>query len=589
MIGGVNINIFCRRQMKTKSFFFVILITIFSIPAFSQQPSHYDWGTFTRADTLRGMLTPLRTCYDVTFYHPDIRINPADSSIKGSNTIRFKVVTPFQKMQVDLFPNMNVDKILFEDGKECEYSREYGAVFITLPEKLQSGEHQIVFYYSGKPQAAQRPPWDGGFTWTKDGQGNPWVCVTCQGTGASLWWPNKDHQSEEADSTLLSITVPAGLEDVSNGRLRSVTDNPDGWKTYNWFISAPINNYDVTVNIGRFKHFNDIYTSADGSKLTLDFYVLPENYDKAKIQFEEAKTMLKCFETDFGKYPFYSDGYKLIDAPHNGMEHQSAVAYGNHYWHGYVGRSSSQVGLKFDFIIIHESAHEWWGNSVTSKDVADMWIHESFGAYAEGLYVEYNWGREASLDYINAKKQNVRNQRPIIGPYNVNHEGDGDMYDKGQLVLNTLRDVINNDSLWFSILRGIQSTFYHKIVTAGDITNYINEKAGANYDYFFDQYLRYPGIPELFAAVTQKGDETVVVYRWNADVKDFHMPVKVTTAKGKYEFIYPTTEFRMLKLKGLDPEDFKVASDLFYCREKIIRSYIDPKSTIDIERMSGRR
>ena len=573
-------------KFKTLSLFLFSIIAAY--PVLAQEPSHYDWGKFTRADTLRGMLTPLRTCYDVTCYHPDIRINPADSSIKGSNTIRFKVVSPFQKMQVDLFPNMNVDKILFEDGKECSYTREFGAVFITLPVKLENGEHQILFYYSGRPQVAKRPPWDGGFTWTHDKEGNPWVCVTCQETGASLWWPNKDHQSEESDSTLLSITVPPGLEDISNGRLRSITTTKDGWKTYNWFVSAPINNYDVTVNIGRFKHFGGIYTSTDGSKLTLDYYVLPENYEKAKIQFKEVKTMLKCYEHYFGKYPFYIDGYKLIDAPHNGMEHQSAVAYGNHYWKGYVGRSSSKVGLKFDFIIIHESAHEWWGNSITSADVADMWIHESFGAYAEALYVEYNWGRKESLDYINAKKQSVRNQRPIIGPYNVNHSGDGDMYDKGQLVLNTLRDVINNDSLWFSILRGIQKKYYHQIVTADDITNYINNTTGTNYNYFFDQYLRYPGIPEFFAFVTQKGDETVVLYKWNADVKDFHMPIEVTTAKNKYKFIYPTEKFQMLKLKNLDPEDFKIADDLFYCKTKIYRSYIDPNSTIQIDRMFGR-
>ena len=574
--------------MKLKTLPFFLLLIILAYPAWAQKPSHYDWGKFTRADTLRGMLTPLRTCYDVTYYHPDIRINPADSTIKGSNTIRFKVVTPFQQMQVDLFPNMNVDRILFEDGRECSYTREFGAVFITLPVKLESGKHQIVFYYSGRPQVAKRPPWDGGFTWTHDKEGNPWVCVTCQETGASLWWPNKDHQSEESDSTLLSITVPPDLEDISNGRLRSVTTTKDGWKTYNWFVSAPINNYDVTVNIGRFKHFRDLYTSSDGSKLTLDYYVLPENYEKAKVQFKEVKTMLKCYEHYFGKYPFYKDGYKLIDAPHNGMEHQSAIAYGNHYWKGYVGRSSSKVGLKFDFITIHERAHEWWGNSITSKDVADMWIHESFGAYAEALYVEYNWGRKESLDYINAKKQGVRNQRPIIGPYNVNHSGDGDMYDKGQLVLNTLRDVINNDSLWFSILRGIQKKYYHQIVTADDITNYINNATSTDYNYFFDQYLRYPRIPELIAIVQQKGSETTVMYRWNADVNDFHMPIKVTTAKNKYEFIYPTEKWQMLKLTDLNPEDFKVAEDLFYCKTNIHRSYIDPNSTIQIDRMFGR-
>ncbi|MGB9592216.1 MAG: M1 family metallopeptidase, partial [Candidatus Kryptoniota bacterium] len=377
---------------------------------------------------------------------------------------------------------------------------------------------------------------------------------------------------------LLSVTVPAGLEDISNGRLRSRIDLPNGMVQYNWFISYPINNYNVTVNVGKYAHFADTYTSRDGSKLTLDYYVLPENLQKAKKQFREVKTMLSCFEKYFGKYPFYRDGYKLIESSHNGMEHQTAVAYGNHYLMGYEGRATSSVGLKFDFIIIHESAHEWWGNSVTAKDIADMWIHESFGSYAEALYVECNWGHEAALEYINAKKQNVKNDKPIIGPYNVNKEGSPDMYDKGQLVLNTLRDVINNDTLWFSILRGIQREFAYKTVDADDIINYINQKTGVNYNYFFEQYLRYPEIPELIAIVTQKGDTSSLRFKWNANVKDFKMPVKVTTSKGHFEFIYPTTNWQTILLKNLDPKDFRVDEDEFYCNVKIYRYYIDPKS-----------
>jgi len=565
------------------SIFAYLILFIFIKFGFAQEPSHYNWGTFTRADSLRGYLSPIRTCYDVTYYHLDIAVNPSDSSIKGSNTIRFKVVRPFKEMQVDLFANMNIDKIEFEDGTPLKYSREFGAVFIYLPKELDKNSiHQIVFYYSGRPQVAVNPPWDGGFIWKKQKEGNPWVMVTCQGTGASLWWPNKDHQSDEPDSMLLSVTAPKGLEDISNGRLRSKIELPDGQTQYNWFISYPINNYDVTINIGKYAHFSDIYKSSDGSKLTLDYYVLPENLAKAKKQFVQVKTMLACYEKYFGKYPFYRDGYKLIESSHNGMEHQTAVAYGNHFLGGYEGRASSSVGLKFDFIIIHESAHEWWGNSVTSKDLADMWIHESFGAYAEALYVEYNWGHKAALEYINAKKQNVRNDKPIIGPYNVNHEGAGDMYDKGQLVLNTLRDVINNDQLWFSILKGIQKTFAYKTVTAADITNYINEKTGTDYNYFFDQYLRYSNEPEFFAFIVRKGSETAVRYKWDADVKDFKMPIKVTTSKEHFVFIHPTTEWQTLKLKDFDPKDFKVDKDEFLCKTKIYKSNIDPDSKIKL-------
>lgn len=569
--------------MKRLLPFFLLNALLMSQAVLAQEPSHYNWGPFTRADSLRGYLSPLRTCYDVTYYHLDIAVHPSTHSITGSNTIAFRVATPSAKMQVDLFADMKVDSILAEDGTALNYIREFGAVFIDLPAELAAGtEHRIVFYYSGKPQVALNPPWDGGFIWKGDKQANPWVMVTCQGTGASLWWPNKDHQSDEPDSMLISVAVPRGLEDISNGRLRSVIELPNGMTQYNWFISYPINNYDVTINVGKYAHFSDVYTSRDGSKLTLDYYVMPENLQKAKKQFREVKTMLSCYEHYFGKYPFYRDGYKLIESSHNGMEHQSAIAYGNHYRLGYEGRASSAAGLKFDFIIIHESAHEWWGNSVTSNDLADMWIHESFGAYAEALYVEYNWGHKAALEYINAKKQTVLNDKPIIGPYNVNQEGSGDMYDKGQLVLNTLRDVIDNDSLWFSILKGIQETFACKTVYADDITHYINQRTGTDYGYFFDQYLRYKDLPELEAFVTEKGSETVVNYRWDADVDSFRMPIKITTAKDRFEFVYPTEKVQTIRLKNFDPKDFRVDEDGFFCKTRILRFYVDPNSDIEL-------
>jgi len=569
--------------MKTlASSLFIISITIFC-SAHAQEPSHYNWGPFTRADSLRGFLSPLRTCYDVTYYHLNIKVDTTDKSIAGYNAIRFRATTSFEKMQVDLFANMRVDSILFEDGTVLNYSREFGAVFVTLPRQVDSGSvHQITFYYSGVPQIAVNPPWDGGFVWKRDSRGRPWIMVTCQGTGASLWWPNKDHQSDEPDSMLLSVTIPSNLEDVSNGRLRSKVDLGNGYTQYNWFISYPINNYDVTLNVGVYSHFGDVYTSRDGSKLTLDYYVLPENLSKAKKQFVEVKTMLACYEKYFGKYPFYRDGYKLIESSHNGMEHQTAVAYGNHYQMGYEGRASSPEGLKFDFIIIHESAHEWWGNSVTSRDLADMWIHESFAAYAEALYVEYNWGHKAALDYINGKRQNVRNDKPMIGPYNVNQEGSGDMYDKGQLVLNTLRDVISNDRLWFSILKGFQQKYAYQTVDADDVINYIDDRTGQNYNYFFEQYYRYSSLPEFFAIVTKKGNECALRYKWNADVKDFHMPIKVTTSKGRFSFISPTTEWQTMDLKNFDPKDFKVDEDEFFCKTRIMRFYIDPASSIKL-------
>jgi aminopeptidase N len=522
------------------------------------------------------MNSPERTCYDITYYHLDVKIDPAAQSIDGSNTIDFIVDSAFDRMQVDLFKNMDIGKIILDGGTALQFNREYDAVFIHYPQPLEkSSRHSLKISYSGKPIVAARPPWDGGFTWTTDSSGSPWVVVTCQGTGASLWWPNKDHQADEPDSMLISVTVPKGLMDISNGRLRSTTELRDGWTRYDWFVSYPINNYNVTVNIGKYAHFADTFEK--GESLSLDYYVLPQNLEKAKEQFKQVKTMMEAYYKYFGPYPFIRDGYKLIECPHTGMEHQSAVAYGNQYLGGYRGSSWSTVGLKFDFIIIHESAHEWWGNSVTAKDIADMWIHESFGAYAEALYIEYVWGKKEALKYINCKKQSVENREPIIGIYNVQHEGSHEMYDKGQLVLNTLRSVIDNDELWFSILRGIQDTFKYQTISAEDIFNFINKKTGKDYTYFFNQYLHCPKIPTLEISVREKGDTVTASYRWKADVKDFHMPVKVTTSNDNYEFIYPTTTWQTTILHDIKPEDVKVAEDLFLINVEKSCHYIDPR------------
>jgi aminopeptidase N len=535
--------------------------------------------TFTRADTLRGMLSSERTCYDLTYYHLDVKVSPADQSVRGSNDIHFKVVTSFNRMQIDLFKNMEIENIVLDDGPTVPFNREFNAVFVNLPKVLDKGSlHHVKVFYGGIPTVAKNPPWDGGLTWTKDSSGNPWVVVTCQGTGASLWWPNKDHQADEPDSMLMSITVPKGLMDISNGRLRSTTELPGGWTRYDWFISSPINNYCVTINIGKYAHFSDTYGK---DELTLDYYVLPQDLERAKKTFSQVKTMMEAYEKYFGPYPFYRDGYKLVECPHTGMEHQSAVAYGNRYLGGYRGRAPSEVGLKFDFIIIHESAHEWWGNSVTAKDVVDMWIHESFGAYAEALYVEHVWGYQEALRYINGKKPNVRNTEPIIGIYNVQHEGSGDMYDKGQLVLNTLRSVMNNDSLWFSVVKGLQEQFRYQTITAEDVFNFVNRKTSKDYNYFFNQYLKSAKIPQLDVRLTFKGDSTFATYRWNTDVQDFRMPVRVTIAPNKYEFVYPTTTWQRMKISKINPEDFKVEEDRFYVTVRFSWSYIDPKLQVE--------
>ena len=558
------------RPARLRHSLFMVLVTLFAADLHAQ---------FTRADSLRGGLPPERTCYDVRTYHLDVRIDPADSSVRGSNTIVFTGVEPSRIIQLDLFANMDLGRVTLDGSSESlPLTRELGAFFVRLPKPLEVGrDYTLRVEYGGKPQVAKMPPWDGGFTWTRDSSGQPWVAVTCQGTGASLWWPNKDHQADEPDSMMLSVTVPPGLHNVSNGRLRATTTQPNGWTRSDWSISYPINNYNVTVNIGRFAHLADTWTNASGTALTLDYYVLPENTDAARKQFAEVKDMMACFERSFGPYPFYRDGYKLVESPHLGMEHQTAVAYGNKYVNGYRGRSTSQIGVAFDFIVIHESAHEWWGNSVTSKDIADMWIHESFGAYAEAVYVECRWGKEEAMTYVNGKKPNVRNDRPIIGTPGVNHEGSGDMYDKGQLVLNTLRHVVDNDALWTAALRGLQERYRLSTVTAQDIFSFIDSTTKADHATFYDQYFRGTKIPRLDVRVTKKGSDVKAQYRWATDVAGFSMPAVLFLGGGKTQRVQATTNWQSLALPGVDPRDIAVDETHFYITSDVRRSYIDER------------
>ena len=528
--------------------------------------------SFTHADTLRGMLRPERTCYDVRWYDLDVRVDPERRFISGSNTIRFTALEPSSRLQVDLFANMRLESAALDGGKPLSFTRDCNAVLVTLAKPLVAGTtHDLLLRYSGNPQTANNPPWDGGMIWAKDSSGNPWVAVACEGTGASLWWPNKDHLSDEPDSMRIRVTVPPGLEDVSNGRLRDVKTLPDGWRRYEWAVTYPINNYCVTVNIGRFSHFGETYTGEE--MLTLDYYVLPGDRARAEKQFAQVRPMIACYEKYFGPYPFARDGYKLVQSPHLGMEHQSAVAYGNGFRNGYRGMSASPWGLKFDFIIIHESAHEWWGNAVTAKDIADMWIHESFGAHAEALYVECMFGKQAMLDYVNAKKTQVGNTRPILGVYNVNNEGSGDMYQKGSLMLNTFRGALDNDSLWFALMRGMAMNFRYRTVTTEDLVGYINRVTGKDFTYFFDQYLRYPALPKFDAFLVARGGKTTCRYRWRADVKGFRMPLKVTTSPGAFTMIHPTPEWQTLDLGTMDPKEFRYADEWFYIDAQIRTMY----------------
>lgn len=497
---------------------------------------------FTRRDSLHGGLRPERTSYDVQRYDLNIKINPTDRSIVGYNEITFKLVTHTNKIQVDLFENMKVDSILFQH-KKLEYKRDNDAVFIAFPERLLKGDtEKIRFYYSGNPVVAKNAPWDGGFVFSKDSKGKDWIAVAVQGTGASLWYPVKDSQTDEPDNgATVKVAVPNGLMNVSNGRFKGSEDLKNGYTRWDWEVINPINNYDITVNIGDYVHMHDNYKGLD-----LDYYVLRENENKARKHFEEVKPMMDCFQSKFGKYPFWEDSYKLVETPYLGMEHQSAVAYGNKYRKGYLGNdlSGTGIGLTFDFITIHESGHEWFGNSITSKDIADMWIHEAFTTYTEAVFVECTLGYDKALLYVNGQSQNVKNDRPIIGFYGVNKEGSGDMYYKGSLLLNTIRHIINDDVKWWKLLLDYSETYKKQIIDTETVITFFNKESGMDLTPLFDQYLRYKHIPTL----ELRTRDNRVEYRWKADVANFKMPVEYTY-EGKANRINVTTEWQKFDTK----------------------------------------
>lgn len=518
-----------------------IFLLLFSFDAISQKQQ------FTHADTLRGSITLERAWWDLSYYHLSVKPNEKDSTLSGSTVIAYKVLKPYQTIQIDLQEPLLITKAV-QDGEMLTYKRDGNAFFITLKKKQEPGKSEsIEFFYAGKPRLAKRPPWDGGVQWVPDGKGNTIISTSCQGLGASVWWPCKDHMYDEPDSMLISITIPKNMTDVSNGNLRSVIDNADNTRTFNWFVKNPINNYGVNMNVAEYVSWKETYKGEKGD-LQLSYYVLPQNLDKAKEQFKQVPQMLKAFEHWFGPYPFYEDGYKLVEVPYLGMEHQSSVTYGNDYKMGYRGRDLSNTGwgLKWDFIIIHESGHEWFANNITYKDVADMWVHESFTNYSENLYTEYYFGKQAGSDYVIGTRELIANDIPIVGIYGVNQEGSKDMYYKGGNMLHTIRQVINDDEKWQQILRGLNKTFYHQTVDGSQIEQYISEHAGRNLSKVFDQYLRDVRIPVLEYAFGNKG----LQYRWINTVDNFDMPVKVKLASGKEEMLHPTNDWKTLKTKG---------------------------------------
>lgn len=519
-------------------------------PAPSAQPAAGP----NRADILRGAYGEYRANNDLLYYHLDVRVDPDKKFISGKNTIRFKMLQDGKRIQLDLHSALHVDKILW-DKTELKHEREYGAVFVDFPETLHAGRiYSIDFYYSGNPLETGR---FGGMAFRKDPSGHPWINTACEGIGASIWWPNKDQWRDEVESMDISVAIPNDLVDVSNGQFLGKTDLGDGYTRWDWLVHYPINNYDVSLNIGNYQHFSDQL-----GDLPLDFYALPEDLDKAKKQFVQAKGMLEAFQHYFGEYPFKKDGYKLIEVPYSGMEHQSAVTYGNHFANGYLERDWTGVGisLKFDFIIIHESGHEWFGNSVTAADPSDMWIHEGWTTYLEDLYVEYMFGHDAAIQYVNGYKTRVKNLKPIIAERGINAEPPQDMYFKGALFLNTLRSTMDDDARWFKLIHDLYQHFKYQNILTEDIIAFFNQQTGKDYTPIFNQYLRHTALPALELKFNEANG--TVAYRWMPDEAGFAMPVKVGS-KEKWQVIQPTADWQTLKTP-LKKDEFEVATDLYF-------------------------
>ena len=521
----------------------------------------------TRADTLRGTITPQRAWWDVTFYDLDVRVDPERRSIRGRTTTTYRVLQPAREMQIDLQMPLQVDSMV-QDGRRLAHRRDGNAFFVTLQSPQTAGAlKKIAVHYHGTPRAARNAPWDGGFVWGRDSTGAHWVATAVQGLGASAWWPNKDTQADEPDSQRVAITVPDPMVNVSNGRLRGTVKNPDGTTTYEWFVRSPINNYDVAVNAGQYAHFSDTMQGEKGT-LTLDYWPLAYNEQAARRQFQQVKPVLACFERWFGPFPWYEDGFKLVETPHLGMEHQSAVAYGNHYQNGYRGRDLSQTGegLDWDFIIVHETGHEWFGNNITTRDIADMWVHEGFTNYSEGLYVECLRGKEAGARYLVGLRKNIANDRPIVGRYGINEEGSSDMYYKGSNMLHMIRQVVADDEKWRGILRGLNSTFGRKTVTGEQVTRYISEQAGMDLSRVFQQYLTTTKVPVLEYRV-QNGQ---LGYRWANVVPGFAMPVQVSLHGGAFQTLRPTEQWQTLPLTSRDAVRLRV-NENFYVESREVR------------------
>lgn len=543
----------------------LLILGLLSITTNAQVLNHKK--EFTRQDSLRGTNNEFRNWWDVKHYKVNVEPDFSTKSIKGTSTITFDISAKqgSDLIQIDLQEPMKIVHVKLNGQDIKEFKHDGNVYFITVGKKLKAKDNLLELQYQGNPRVAIKAPWDGGWIFTKDEKGRDWMSVAVQGLGASAWFPNKDYLGDEPDNGMeLEIVTPKDLVGVGNGRLVSEKTIKDK-KIYKWKVVNPINNYNIIPYIGNYVNFKDTYQGEKG-KLDLNYYVLDYNLEKAKIQFEQAKLMLKSFEYWFGPYPFYEDSFKIIDAPHLGMEHQSGIAYGNKFKNGYLGRdlSGSGWGLKWDFIIVHEAGHEWFGNNITEKDVADMWIHESFTAYSETLFTETYYGKKAADEYVRGTRNAIQNDIPIIGVYGVNQEGSGDMYYKGANMIHTLRTWLNDDVKFRGILRGLNKEFYHQTVTTAQIENYIAQNSGLDLTAFFNQYLRTIDIPTLEI----KQEDNQIIYRYTTIVEGFKMPLRLNNSEIT---IYPTKDWQVLNQSTIKKVSDVEVNPNYYIKTSIVK------------------
>jgi len=527
----------------------------------------------SKDDLLRGGYGPYRANNDLLFYRLTLRVDPVAKTISGTNVVRFRMLKDGRKIQLELTPQLTLDGITFE-GKALKYERaaeDSRTLYVDFPRELKTGQvKEVTVAYHGQPVTQGR---FGCFSFDKDKEGKPWITTACEGEGPSVWWPNKDQWKDEPqDGMEIDVSVPNGLMDVSNGRFIASKDLGDGYTEWQWRVHYPINNYDVALNIGEYQHWSDVHVNKDsGEQTTLDYYALPEDLAKAKVQFEQVPGMLDAYEHYLGEYPFDKDGYKLIEVPYSGMEHQTAVSYGNHFENGYYGRDWTGVGIspKFDFIIIHESGHEWFGNAVSAADRSDMWIHEGWTTYLEELYVEYRWGKADAIKYLNGLQPKIKNRQPIIPERGTNSEPTEDQYFKGALMLNTLRSVIDDDAKWFADIHDFYQQFKYQNIMTEDVVEWWNKRMGMDLTPFFNEYLRHAALPVLELKFDRENG--TVAYRWNSEEAGFAMPIKIGDRAHLTLATPVTTEWKTMPWTA-DPDTLDVPHDLYYVGEKTVEA-----------------